>query len=110
KLMFVMVNDKKISPDFEIFHKYSDYIGRSPLGIVNLTFNKSADKIAYLVNFSSSEGDLIARKEAFYLMINEKQILPKMYAASLFSINQGELFYAGIDSSDFILHHVKIDF
>lgn len=108
--MFVMVNDKKISSNFKIFHQNSMYIGKQPLAITKLTFNKTGDKVAYLVNYSSAKGDLITYNLQYYVMINNTQVSPKMYSASVISKKTGELFYAGIDISDLILHHVKIDF
>ncbi|MFC2104357.1 hypothetical protein ACFLS4_03280 [Bacteroidota bacterium] len=108
--MFVMMNNKHISSNFELSRQYSAYIGKAPLAITNLIFNKTADKVAYLVNYAFAEGDLIAHNEQYFVMINDIQVSPKMYGASLISKNVGELFYAGIDISDLILHHVKIGF
>ncbi len=108
--MFVMLNKKKISRDFKIFHKYSMYFGKSPLAISDLTFNKAGDKVAYLVNYSYKYGDSITKNEEYYVMINDTQISPKIYSGALFSKKPGELFYAGIDISNLILYHIKIDF
>jgi len=108
--MFVMANNKKISPNFEIFLKNSLYLGKGPLAITDFIFNQAGDKVAYLVNFSSEEGDLINQNEQSYVMINGTQLSPKMYSAALYSKKPGEFFYAGIDISELLLHHVKIDF
>ena len=108
--MFVMINSRKISPNFEIFYQNSDYMGKQPLAITNLTFNKAGDNVAYLVNYASGKGDLITNNLQHYVMINNTLVSPKMYSASVFSNKAGELIYAGIDISGLILHHVKIEF
>ena len=108
--MFVMINDKQISSDFDIFHQYSAYIGKSPLAITDILFNKDGGKVAYMVNYSHGEGDLISHNEEYYIMINDIQISPKMYSTSIHSNKTGEFYYAGIDISNLVLHHVKIEF
>jgi hypothetical protein len=108
--MFVMINDKQVSANLEIARLSSAVWGKSPLGITNLVLNKTGDKVAYLVNYTYGEGDLITHNEEYYLMINDYQISPYMYSASVFSKKAGQLIFAGIDISDLILHHVMIEF
>jgi len=56
-------------------------------------------------------GDEIDNKmKHSYAMINDIQVSPKMYNASIHSNKHGELFYAGFDIFGLILHYVKIDF
>ncbi|NJO71547.1 MAG: hypothetical protein HC825_07375 [Oscillatoriales cyanobacterium RM1_1_9] len=80
------------------------------MAITDFIFNKTGDKIAYLVDSASEEGDLINRNEQSFVMINSTRLSPKMYSAKLHSNKAGEFFYAGIDISELILHHVKISF
>ena len=108
--MFVMVNEKQISPNFKIFRKSSMYVGKQPLAITNLTFNKTGDKLAYIVAFDYSGDEIANKMKHSFVMINNIQISPKMYNTSIHSNKPGELFYAGFDIVGLILHHVKIDF
>ncbi len=108
--MFVMINNCKVSSNFKIQYQNSLYMGKQPLAITNLTFNKTGDKLAYIVIFEYSGEEYVDKMKHSYIMINDARISPKMYNASIHSNKPGELFYAGIDISDLILHHVKIEF
>ncbi len=112
-VMFVMVNDKKVSPEFEKFPNpkmLAKVLEKKRLGLIDLTFNKTGNRVAYLHEISKTEGDLITHNEKYILMINDIQILPESYGSSLISIQSGKLIYAGIDVKDYTLNHLEIDF
>ncbi len=108
--MFVMIDNRQISSNFKVICQNPMYIGKQPLAITKLIFNKAGDKVAYLIVFEYSGDEIVNQMKHSYIMINDTQISPKMYNTSVLSKKAGELFYAGIGISDIILHHVKIDF
>ena len=112
-MMFVMVNDKKVSPEFEKFPNpkmLAKVLEEKRLGLIDLAFDKTGNKVAYLHETSDSEGDLITHNEKYILMINDIQIMPESYSSSILSLQPGKLIYAGIDVKDYILSHLEIDF
>lgn len=110
KLMFVMADNRKLSPDFKIVYKASGSIGKSPLAIQQLTFNATADKVAYVLIYEYSGEDMFNTIEHSCLMINDSKVSPMMYNTRLHSNKAGELFYAGFTIEDKVLQHIRIDF
>ncbi|RPH34308.1 MAG: hypothetical protein EHM93_01740 [Bacteroidales bacterium] len=108
--MWVMIDDKQISPNFKKVHQDLGWVGQHPLAINSLVFNKTADKVAYVRVEEYSGNEMFDKIKHTYVMINEVQVSPKLYNATLFSNSEGELYYAGIDVSALIIHHVQIDF
>ncbi len=108
--MFVMIDGKKVSPDMEVVKQNSMEIGRQPLAIGNFVFNREGSQVAYVVTYDHSGDDIVTKIKHAYIMVNDKQISPKMYSAALHSIKPGELYYAGFDIDNMLLHHIKVDF